>query len=95
MSKEVIKQILDDPQALTKVCYKYFSKADNDNSGVIDLGELNNILEIVAKNVALPKPTPEEVIQIFKIFDLDQSQKLSFPEFELIVTAFLKRALEK
>jgi len=95
MSKEVIKQILDDPQALTKVCYKYFSKADHDKSGVIDLGELNNILEVVAKNVGLPKPTPEEVLQIFKIFDLDQSQKLSFQEFEMIVTIFLKKALQK
>lgn len=71
---------------------KFISQSDRDANGEIDLTEF---LKFIEKEEKVPRSTQQEVIDAFRVFDLDGSGYITYDEFETILMKFGGEFTEK
>ena len=93
MSKNVIRDILNDENKLNKVAKGAFDEVDTDRSGKIDKSELDKLIEIICKDMGAVPPSHEECMEVFNQLDIDKSGKIDFKEFKVFVKDILESML--
>jgi Ca2+-binding EF-hand superfamily protein len=94
MSINAIKDILLDRNKLIQISKIAFDSADTDNSGSIDENELGEILIKFATNFNREPPTKEEINEVMRHLNGDESGKITFNEFIFLIKDILYAMLE-
>ena len=94
MSLLAIKDILLDRDKIIKLSKIAFESADTDHSGTIDEEELGEILTKFATNFNREPPTKEEIKEVMKQINGDESDKITFNEFIFLIKDILYAMLE-
>ena len=84
------QELLDDDELLTQASDAVFDQVDYDNSGLIDLEELGNIMRKVAADTEVPPPSDEAVKNSFESLDTDVNGYVSKAEFKVLVEQMLR-----
>jgi Ca2+-binding EF-hand superfamily protein len=64
-----------------EIAEKTFRKYDTNNSGYIELSELQAMLIDVAKEIGITPPEESEINDLFKDYDSNKDKKISETEF--------------
>ena len=80
-----IRDILNDPKKLNEITKTSFDLVDLDKSGTIDEFELEKILSQISSDMGADPPTKEDVKEVLKYLDTDNSGKIDFKEFEVLI----------
>jgi Ca2+-binding EF-hand superfamily protein len=94
MSINAIKDILLDRNKLIQISKIAFDSADTDNSGSIDENELGEILIKFATNFNREPPTKDEIKEVMRHLNGDESGKITFNEFIFLIKDILYAMLE-
>ena len=62
---EAIKEILADQEAINKITRLAFDKIDADNSGLLDMKEVETIMLRISADMGVEPPKPAEIEEIF------------------------------
>jgi Ca2+-binding EF-hand superfamily protein len=93
MSK-AIKDILANEKKFTEVAKVAFDSVDTDKSGQIDGAELEKVMVQIATDMGAEAPTKEDVQEVLQHLDTDNSGKISFDEFKVLIKDVLEAMLE-
>lgn len=93
MSK-AIKDILANEKKFTEVAKVAFDSVDTDRSGQIDGAELEKVMVQIATDMGAEAPTKEDVQEVLQHLDTDNSGKISFDEFKVLIKDVLEAMLE-
>ena len=91
---EAIKEILDDVDKLHEVTKIAFDSVDIDKSGQIDELELEKVLSQISSDMGADPPTKEDVKEVLKYLDTDNSGKIEFKEFEVLIKDVLESMIQ-
>ena len=89
-----IKDILNDPDKLYEVTKIAFDCVDIDKSGQIDENELEKLLSQISSDMGADPPTKEDVKEVLKYLDTDNSGKIEFKEFEVLIKDVLESMIQ-
>lgn len=84
-----ISDILGDKHKLRKITEAAFKAVDIDGSGFLERNELEIVMENVAKDIGVDKPTKEEVDEVLTELDENGDGKLSIDEFQVLIEQVL------
>lgn len=90
-----IKNILSDPKKLFQLASIAFSSVCRKGSEVIDEEELGKVLVEFSQNLGGEPPTPEDVREVMRHLDTDNSNTIDLNEFTMLVKDVLYAMLEK
>jgi Ca2+-binding EF-hand superfamily protein len=93
MSK-AIKDILANEKKFTEVAKVAFDSVDSDKSGQIDAQELEKVMAQIAGDMGADPPTKEDVLEVLEHLDSDNSGKISFDEFKVLIRDVLEAMLD-
>jgi Ca2+-binding EF-hand superfamily protein len=93
MSDE-IAAMLNDPVKFAEIARAAFDATDVDGTGHIDRDELEGAMKQISTDIGIPEPTKEDVDEIFKSLDTDNSGKIDFNEFKVFVRKLFEAMLE-
>ena len=68
-------------------CRKIFDNIDKNNSGGIDMIEMLDGIKLYSKGI-----TSDDIVDIFKEYDLDSNGEIDFDEFIYIINKFRKKS---
>ena len=80
-----IKDIINDEQKLREIARVAFDSVDTDKSGKIDNKELSKVMEGISKDLGVAPPSNEEVNEVLKHLDTDNSGTIEFDEFVVLI----------
>ncbi len=92
MSDE-LAAMLNDPVQFNEVARVAFDATDVDGTGHIDRNELEAAMKIISNDIGIPEPSKEDVDEIFKSLDTDNSGKIDFDEFKVFVRKLFEAML--
>lgn len=84
-----INEILKDKHKLKKITEAAFKAVDLDGSGFLERNELEAVMENVAKDIGVDKPTKDEVDEVLDELDENKDGKLSIDEFQVLIEQVL------
>lgn len=84
-----LRIILSDKQKLRNLTEAAFKKVDIDQSGFVEKDELQKVMEDVAKDIGVEKPTREDVDEVLKELDENKDGRLSLDEFQVLIEQVL------
>mmetsp|Transcript_28227 Transcript_28227/g.25026 ORF Transcript_28227/g.25026 Transcript_28227/m.25026 type:complete len:95 (+) Transcript_28227:71-355(+) len=84
-----IKAILNDPDELKRITELAFNQVDTDKSGSIDMQELAALMNKVADQCNIPKPSESDVKEAWNAMDTNKDGKISVEEFGVLVKEIL------
>jgi Ca2+-binding EF-hand superfamily protein len=73
-----------------KLAKEAFRKYDTNKNGFIEVDELKHLLEELANELGIPAPDEQEVINLFKQYDINNDKKISQEEFYTLFEVFTK-----
>ena len=82
---EAIKEILSDDEAINKITRLAFDKIDVDNSGHLDVKELETIMLRISADMGVEPPKPQDIEEVFKGIDRDNDGTIDYNEFSLLI----------
>ncbi len=82
---EAIKEILSDDEAINKITRLAFDKIDVDNSGHLDVKELETIMLRISADMGVEPPKPQDIEEVFKGIDRDNDGTIDYEEFSLLI----------
>ena len=80
-----IKDIVNDEEKLRDIARVAFESVDTDKSGKIDSKELYKVMEGISKDLGIDAPSNEEVQEVLKHLDTDNSGTIEFDEFVVLI----------
>ena len=80
-----IKDLLNNESKLTEIAKAAFESVDTDNSGEIDLPELEQVMAQLAHEMEADMPSKEDVKEVFELLDVDKSGTIDFQEFSKLI----------
>ena len=80
-----VKDILKDKEKLKQITKAAFEAVDTDKSGYLEAAELEQVMNNVAVDIGVEKPTREEVEEVLKELDENGDGKLSLEEFQVLI----------
>ncbi len=86
---EAIKEILADDAAINKITKLAFEKIDADNSGFLDIKELETIMLRISADMGVEPPKPQDIEEVFKGIDKDNDSRIDYEEFSLLIRNIL------
>ena len=89
-SPEEIQAILRDENKLHEIAKAAFDAVDVDGSGAIDQEELGQVMESVANDIGMDKPSPSDVSDVFKELDVDRNGVIDLEEFKTLIRQVLQ-----
>jgi Ca2+-binding EF-hand superfamily protein len=93
MSK-AIKDILNNDKKFTEIARIAFDSVDTDKSGTIDAQELEKVMVQIATDMGAEPPTKEDVLEVLQHLDADNSGKIDFNEFKVLIRDVLEAMLD-
>ena len=84
-----ISEIMKDKHKLRKITEAAFKAVDLDGSGYLERNELELVMENVAKDIGVDKPTKDEVDAVLAELDENGDGKLSIEEFQVLIEQVL------
>jgi len=94
MSK-AIKDILANDKKFCEVAKVAFDSVDTDHSGTIDGDELEKVMVQIASDMGADPPTKEDVMEVLEHLDEDNSGKIDFQEFKVLIKDVLEAMLDE
>jgi Ca2+-binding EF-hand superfamily protein len=94
MSK-AIQDILNNEKKFTEVAKVAFDSVDTDKSGQIDAQELEKVMSQIASDMGADAPTKEDVNEVLQHLDADNSGKISFDEFKVLIRDVLEAMIQQ
>ena len=94
MSK-AIQDILSNEKKFTEVAKVAFDSVDIDKSGQIDAQELEKVMGQIASDMGADAPSKEDVTEVLQHLDADNSGKISFDEFKVLIRDVLEAMIEQ
>jgi Ca2+-binding EF-hand superfamily protein len=91
---DAIKDILSNEEKFNEVAKIAFDSVDSDKSGQIDAGELEKVMTQIATDLGADPPSKEDVLEVLGQLDTDNSGKISFDEFKVLMKEILQAMLE-
>lgn len=85
-----IMEIIEDKHKLRKITEAAFKAVDMDGSGFLERNELELVMENVAKDIGVDKPSKEEVDEVLAELDENGDGKLSIEEFQVLIEQVLE-----
>jgi len=85
-----IKNIINDEKKVDRIARACFKSVDKDGSGLIDIKELESVMKAIAGDLSLPNPTHQDIKDVFKMLDTDNSGNISFYEFKFLIQCVLE-----
>ena len=89
-----IRDILNDTQKLHEITKIAFDSVDTDKSGSIDEYELERVLSQISSDMGADPPSKEDVKEVLKYLDTDNSGKIEFKEFEVLIKDVLESMIQ-
>ena len=89
-----IKDIVNDEEKLRDIARVAFESVDTDKSGKIDSKELHKVMEGISKDLGVDAPSNEEVQEVLKHLDTDNSGTIEFDEFVVLIKDVLNGLAE-
>ena len=89
-----IKDIVNDEEKLRDIARVAFESVDTDKSGKIDSKELYKVMEGISKDLGVDTPSNEEVQEVLKHLDTDNSGTIEFDEFVVLIKDVLTAMAE-
>ena len=90
-----VKDILANEKTFNEVARVAFDSVDTDHSGQIDAIELEKVMSQIASDMGTEAPTKEDVMEVLQHLDTDQSGKISFEEFKVLIRDVLEAMIEE
>ncbi len=87
---ELINNLLNNEEELTKITTQAFTETDTDQSGEISLDEFLVAFNEALTSLGIPTPTREQSQEVFNSLDTDQSGRLDRAEFRVFVVNMLE-----
>ena len=88
---DAINKILDNPKTFDSLIDKLFSIIDKDNSGGLDLGEMEEFMITSANSMGMSAPPSKENIKaMFDKLDINKDKVLSKEELAIFVRSMLE-----
>lgn len=84
-----LNEILKDKLKLKSISETAFKAVDLDGNGFLERNELEAVMEKVAKDIGVDKPTKEEVDDVLNQMDENKDGKLSMDEFQVLIEQVL------
>ena len=84
-----ISEIIKDKHKLRKITEAAFKAVDMDGSGFLERNELELVMENVARDIGVDKPTKDEVDEVLIELDENGDGKLSIDEFQVLIEQVL------
>ena len=85
-----IREILNNEEQLHEITKLAFDSVDIDHSGSIDEHELERVLSQISSDMGAAPPTKEDIKEVLKYLDTDNSGKIEFKEFEVLIKDVLE-----
>ena len=85
-----IEAILKDENKLHDIAKAAFDAVDADGSGAIDSSELKIVMESVANDIGMDKPSDAEVRDVFMELDQDGNGEIDLEEFKVLIKQVLQ-----
>jgi len=92
MASNQPKDASAEDQKFQSMCKSAFEEIDKDNSGSIDVKELEQALIRMAQKNSLPAPSKQDIQDALKVFDKNKDGKIQFKEFLEVTKESLKKA---
>jgi Ca2+-binding EF-hand superfamily protein len=89
-----IKDILQDKDKLDEITKIAFDSVDADKSGSIDSIELERVLAQISSDMGADPPTKEDVNEVLKYLDTDNSGKIEYDEFKVLIKDVLESMVQ-
>ncbi len=89
-----IKDILQDTDKLNEITKIAFDAVDTDKSGSIDSIELERVLAQISSDMGADPPTKEDVNEVLKYLDTDNSGKIEYDEFKVLIKDVLESMVQ-
>ena len=86
---EAIKEILADDESINRITKTSFDKIDVDGSGFIELKELETIMLRISADMGVEPPKPQDIEEVFKGIDKNNSGKIDYEEFAILIKKVL------
>jgi Ca2+-binding EF-hand superfamily protein len=80
-----IKETLSNSKKFMEVAKAAFDSVDSDRSSSIDVTELEKVMKQIAHDFKSDPPSKDEVAEMFERLDADESGKISFDEFLILI----------
>jgi Ca2+-binding EF-hand superfamily protein len=91
---QAIKDILNNEKKFNEVAKVAFDSVDTDKSGQIDAEELEKVMSQIASDMGVLPATKEDVIEVLQHLDADNSGKISFDEFKVLIRDVLENMIQ-
>jgi Ca2+-binding EF-hand superfamily protein len=89
-----IREILSNEEQLHEITKLAFDSVDIDHSGSIDEHELERVLSQISSDMGAAPPTKEDIKEVLKYLDTDNSGKIEFKEFEVLIKDVLESMIQ-
>lgn len=80
-----IKDLLKDKDKLKLITRAAFDAVDKDKSGYLEANELEEVMNTIAKDIGVDKPSKEEVEEVLKELDEYGDGRMSLEQFQLLI----------
>ena len=90
-----LQDITADDEMMTMIADGAFEEADKDKSGFVEVNELKEMLDGMAKDKGESPPDDKAVEKILKKYDKDGNDKIDKEEFKEMIKSFMEEALKE
>ncbi len=92
---EEYKQILEDEGKVDEIVKVAFANVNTNNSGAIDKGQLEAVMNQIFNDLSKELPTKKEVDEVFDYLDSNKKGFISPEDFKVLIKDILKSLIEE
>ena len=92
---EAYKQILEDEGKVDEIVKVAFENVNTNNSGAIDKGQLEAVMNQIFNDLSNELPTKKEVDEVFNYLDSNKKGSLNPEDFKVLIKDILKSLIEE